>query len=287
MGRAFRKGVLVGDEIAEMRWVARDDDGNTREVVVNATATRPARVTQHIVEVVKKLWWPLTFVLFRSADVAVVEDDDGWRATCACGTVVDLLALMPGIAHCQGASFELYVAREGYEPRRQKSFAELVQNTGLTDEERAVRAAKQKELDDVIAGVGEELLDEGPQRQPGFQEIVEVLRKFIPEEQRPWDSVDYEPAPEGAPFPEVPPGHVLDRPIYEEVHEPSIPPNVPDDVVPPPPVLNWESRVFRDLRTEYHAPIDHASAERLFPGPPPQSFEEAHIDPALLIAADA
>ena len=210
----------------------------------------------------------------------VVEDDDGWRATCACGTVVDLLALMPGIAHCQGASFELYVAREGYEPRRQKSFAELVQNTGLTDEERAVRAAKQKELDDVIAGVGEELLDEGPQRQPGFQEIVEVLRKFIPEEQRPWDSVDYEPAPEGAPFPEVPPGHVLDRPIYEEVHEPSIPPNVPDDVVPPPPVLNWESRVFRDLRTEYHDPIDHASAERLFPGPPPQSFEEAHIDPA-------
>lgn len=76
MGRAFRKGVLVGDEIAEMRWVARDDDGNTREVVVNATATRPARVTQHIVEVVKKLWWPLTFVLFRSADVVVVEDDD-------------------------------------------------------------------------------------------------------------------------------------------------------------------------------------------------------------------
>ena len=101
-------------------------------------------------------------------DCSIVEDDDGWRATCRShGTVLDLLKLLPGIAHCQGKSHELYVAREGYEPRPQKSFAELVRDTGLTEEEQEEYPQEPEE-------------DLGPQKLPTFQEIVNVLRKYIP-----------------------------------------------------------------------------------------------------------
>ena len=71
--RAARAGVLRGDEVVELRWLPRDDDGARKEVVVNTTVVRPERVTAHVMEAIKKRWWPLTFVVFRAHEVGGVE----------------------------------------------------------------------------------------------------------------------------------------------------------------------------------------------------------------------
>jgi len=52
--RGQRKGARAGDEIVEVRWLQRDDEGNRAEVVKNATVLQPQRVSQHVVEVLKK-----------------------------------------------------------------------------------------------------------------------------------------------------------------------------------------------------------------------------------------
>ena len=67
-----------------------------------------------------------------------------------------------------------------------------MRDTGLTEEEQEEYPQEPEE-------------DLGPQKLPTFQEIVNVLRKYIPEEDRPWDTVDYEEVKEGAPYPEKPP----------------------------------------------------------------------------------
>ena len=195
-------------------------------------------------------------------DCGIVEDDAGWRATCKRhGNTLDLLKLLPGIAHCQGKSHELYVAREGYEPRPQKSFAELIHDTGLTQDEQEDYPLEPEE-------------DLGPQKLPTFQEIVTVLRKYIPEEDRPWDTVDYEEVKEGAPYPERPPPQ-KPPPSEARCDASKVFQETLDHLQKPK--LPWSSGVFKGLSEE--GVIDHATAEKLFPGPPSESFAEAHHDP--------
>lgn len=73
--RAARQGVKYGDEVVELRWLQRNDDGVPSEVVVNTTLVKPEKVTQFVVEAIKKRWWPLTFVVFRAHHLDIVSDD--------------------------------------------------------------------------------------------------------------------------------------------------------------------------------------------------------------------
>ena len=42
------------------------EEGVKSERVLNATGLRPNKITQQIIEVVKREWWPLTFVVYRA-----------------------------------------------------------------------------------------------------------------------------------------------------------------------------------------------------------------------------
>ena len=54
------------------------------------------------------------------------------------GTVLDLLKMLPGIGTVKENHTNTR-GKGGYQPRPQKSFAELVRDTGLTEEEQETR----------------------------------------------------------------------------------------------------------------------------------------------------
>ena len=70
---AARQGIRVDDQIVELRWIAKDDDGVASLSVLNTTGLNPTKVTQSIIEVVTKEWWPLTFVVYRAEKVVEKE----------------------------------------------------------------------------------------------------------------------------------------------------------------------------------------------------------------------
>ena len=109
-----------------------------------------------------------------------------------------------------------------------------------------------------------------------IQEIINVLRKYIPEEDRPWDTVDYEEVKEGAPYPEKPPPQ-KEPPAEDRCDASKVFQETLDHVSGQRPKLPWSSGVFKGLSEE--GCISHDEAERLFPGPPAASFAEAHHDP--------
>lgn len=61
---AAKAGIRVGDELIEMHWVERDDDGRQSNRIINATALTPSQVRVEL----KDAAYPRTFVFYRRAD---------------------------------------------------------------------------------------------------------------------------------------------------------------------------------------------------------------------------
>ena len=58
---AYKAGIQIGDELIELRWTAKDDDGNEMEKIVNTTQLSPSHVRLEL----RDAAYPRTFVFYR------------------------------------------------------------------------------------------------------------------------------------------------------------------------------------------------------------------------------